>query len=516
MLEFNPLKHIFYAESDRKTTENANPNATQNDSGTTLQTAYVDREGNEYAAIPTDGTTSTSSLLNSYQSVLSSGAYEGTEGTETIEKSSTTGEFICYPIFSKSDSNNLYENGCYCFKLSFAPDFKMHEMFNYGKREQSVHDLTVDLDKWISGLMKKFTDWDTKEKNKAGAGKEEAKGFFENAENEGFLSAVGSSLWSLYDSLLGSEVASKMDYLKTALNREKNKIIAGAMFNNVEFAQMIDSNKDDKELKFKDNFISVYKYQNLNTAHVFLPLNSMNIKRESGISSVDNVIGSVNQSMVLKQFNEMENKIGTSKQLQGKGITDNKYKGITVSGVPFETYSMEWDLMPRNYNEMENILLIITYFQCACLSAVNLNDTNNMKMVLPPKAEMGIITSVKGKNEGRSREQFDRAKFGSYNVNYRSVTFNTLPKDDYKNSRVYDDYGTPAANVRWLKRPIPVYIKSVDIEPMSNGTGVLLSSDGFPMGVKLKVTLCRTEMTSLKDVLIDTDDYDFEKANPFN
>ena len=452
------------------------------------------------------------------------------EGEEYVDRTNATGNFICYPIID--DGNSLYHNGCYCFKLSFSPNFKWNsDLFNYAQREKAISGFSNTVNKAIDNLIQEFKNWDAQHKSlsdaerKTEAGKlaekikAQSKGKDDNIFS--FFDTMGSGIWDIYDMLIGSTAGNKIAAIQTKLYDNITKFTAGAMFNNVEFKGIVASVADNKEVKFDSTSINLYKNQNLNTAYIFLPFNSLNIKRESGIASTENVTGSVTQSMILYKLQSIEKANGTDQPLNSAGIFNNKYKGFTVSNIPFETYSIEWDLMPRNVEEMENILMIITYFQCSCLSAVNLNDTNNMKMILPPKAEMGILTSFKDAiNEKRlkGREAFDKDKWSSYNVNKSSTTFNSVA--DGSKGNMDNNHAQKTQTVRWLKRPISVYVKNVDVEPISNSGGVLLSPDGFPMGVKLKVTLCRTEMTTLKDVFAGDPEnertYNYRNANPFN
>ena len=74
----------------------------------------------------------------------------------------------------------------------------------------------------------------------------------------------------------------------------------------------------------------------------------------------------------------------------------------------------------------------------------------------------------------------------------------------------------------WLKPPLNVFVDSVSIEPIENRGGVLLSAEGFPMGIKLNVELIRTTLSTVQD-LFKADNRDaqsmekgsYKNGNPF-
>lgn len=417
--------------------------------------------------------------------------------TRQIEDKET--DYVYFP-----DSEQLLENGCYYFKLSFCPEFDYNNNFSYNKRTQNLNnDFTKQIEQIATELSNKFLEWN---KEKTGEDVVE-KGIFDVVKEldfGGLGDFVTNRLKGMYNYFFRDYAISKTLDIRRILMESIAKITAEQMINDVEFKQI--ENKTN-EISFN---VSLYENQTLNTMNVFLPFNSMSIKRESGISSADNIMGSIYKNMILKEYNKM---IASSK-LEGtyaaQGYSNNKYKGFVLSNIPFETYSMEWDLMPHNRDEMMNILTILTYFQCCCLSSINLNDRDNMKMVLPPKCEMGIITSKH--DITNNREEQVRNRLVDYSFNYVTSYNPNRNTQRFNAGEAFKDTNK-SKSIHWLKPPVPVYISSVDFEPLSNSGGVLLSPEGYPMGFKLKVNVCRTEMTTIDD--LTNKNKDFKKANPF-
>ena len=182
-------------------------------------------------------------------------------------------DYIYFP-----NSEQLLENGCYYFKLSFSPDFELPKEFSYNKRIQSLkNDFTQDVEKLANEITDLFAKW-SKDTTKT----EEIK--FSELSNligergifNGVKDFLTNKLKGLYGYFLGDLAVSKSMQIRSILINSIASIAASQMVNDVEFNTV--SQSESQAMNFS---ISLYKNQNLNTMNVFLPFNSMSIKRES-------------------------------------------------------------------------------------------------------------------------------------------------------------------------------------------------------------------------------------------
>lgn len=220
-----------------------------------------------------------------------------------------------------------------------------------------------------------------------------------------------------------------------------------------------------------------YNEKSSKTKYILLPLNSMKVSRKNGVSATSNLHGSIARSMFVQNQKELLNDSKRGEIYKAEGWSDNPYKGFTSNGADFEEFNLEWDLLPKNEREMEEIMQIIAWFQLSCVSNMDLNNRNNTMVVLPPRCEMGIITSdlTKGKSI-----------------------------------------------LKFLRKPMFIYIKGVNIEPLGNTGGVLLGPEGNPMGVKLSVNVTKALLTTIDDILLnrvgtgEDDNVTIGNIQPFN
>lgn len=422
------------------------------------------------------------------------------------------------------DYRMLFDNGCYYFKLSYAPNYNLRDDMKLKIQDDLYNKLTSLFEQGLNGLTSML--------KKAG-------GYAANVIAEYVDKGVGAATDASIQNAVDNIHMNVTDYIigeqakhfaiqraaKTVLEAEKSELKSGS---------------EGLMKTFNDTFISLYNNQTLQTAIIFLPLNSMTIKRESGVGGQEGVMKSIMQKKIIDEYQSVEKKTGTAGAMTGSGYSDNKFRGITTSGANFENYSFEWNMMPKNEAEMKEILNILVYFQCACISNLNLNDRSNMKWILPPVCEFGIMTSdfgsgswyknmIKGYsfNDIRNNRNFSsdiewqNKQWGNKNgKNYMAQ--NDLYKEGVENTRLLSPDTLSlenVSNVRWLKKPVSVYIKNVSIDPLMNDGGVLLSPEGFPMGVKLKVDVMRTVLASLDDLWDGNNEEkkrgSLSNANPF-
>lgn len=374
-------------------------------------------------------------------------------------------EFYRYPI----DITELVNHGCYYFKLQFAPEYKLQPKF--GVAEIQLNAAGKDSE----GLLTDITN------TLASA--------TQATQSDSPMDVV-AQLWNNYTSVYA------MQAKKFGINSSVGMNTADAT------AQLIKDSK--KELKIG----AVYDGQSMHVGHIFLPLNTLKIQRRAGLSTAQGVYSSVKQQLINEAVKAIETEalggiMGTA--ARGQGMTENPFIGHVMSNAEFESYELEWELLPRNTKEMENILKILVFFQGACLSNLDINNKNNLKWVLPPQVDMGVmvLTLVDIKSEGL------RDIINGRDVNFEDIT-TTKNKFGSLSNQI------KAAKVFWLRPKMKVFVQGVTIEPLENKGGVLLSPEGFPMGVRLNVSLLRVTYSTVQDLFKKVNNADTVKEGSLN
>jgi hypothetical protein len=448
---------------------------------------YQDTNSN---ALPADGNFQQSIDYRPIKEYVDQKDYKKIQGEDNLK-------FLCFP----KDDSILVQNGCYYFKLSYAPNYTLDDKFRLDKLKANT--IQADVAK-MEGML-------------AGSAKE-------------FLK---EKLWVIsdaYNYLLGQKLDPKFqDKELNSISEIGTAIAIGKLAQ--QFNYYVTDNLN------KDFVVNLYDTQELNSAVVFLPLNSMTVKRNSGVNAAENVIGSMIRQQAVGNLRTYETAKGTDKNVDAhanigqmmtaEGYSNNKYKGFVTAGADYESYALTWKLMPKSEEEMKELIQILIYFQCACISNLNLNDKNNLKWILPPVCELGILAQDFSSETDSGRERFkfefkDTTKQHNY-LNQREA------KGTPEVKKVLEKYDVTENNednkkikTYWLRKPVTVYIKNVDVTPIANDGGVLLSPEGYPMGVELKVEFIRTTLTTL-DNLWDVEDGNKDKelkrnvntANPF-
>lgn len=383
-------------------------------------------------------------------------------------------KFYSYPYTGdgSEDKNDLIHNGAYYFKIQFAPNYSIQNsglggFINVGDREA----LSLDARNAIAKLSEKIAN-EFKNPNNALIAYTQTTAFQTQVVNQ--LKATTNAIAAKYTS-----------QLQNVLGEGTTK----------EF-----------------NYEALYKEQDMEEAIVFLPLNSMRIERVSGVAQTQGAYGSVKQTLASKARSEMEEATSTKGVIVSRGLSENPYLGFTMTGTDFEKYNLEWDLLPRNETEMGQIIKIITYFQGACLSNLNINEKQNGKWILPPVAEMGMLVTSLTESDDENIQQLIDARNQDFSNNQKDKTLKeSLGKSTISNVRTF-----------WLKPPVQVFVSSITIEPLENKGGVLLSPEGFPMGIKLNVQLMRCALSTVQDMFRSdnrstksTKDTSMDRANPF-
>lgn len=370
----------------------------------------------------------------------------------------TPSKFIYFP-----DDNSLIYSGCYYFKLQFAPNYnintnKLLESFTNDALSKTVAANKINIDNIVKSITESI-------KSETG---QSATAYIQNA----VLRSDVAALYGKYKAAAGIQ----------AINEVQNATNEANIGNEYKYEAM-------------------YESQNLegNTHHLFLPLNSMKISRKAGITSQSGIYNSVQQQASAKALKESEEAFeGTLGTItRGSGMTDNPFLGHITGGVDFERFNMEWDLLPKNAKEMSDILQIALYFQTSCLSSLNINDKKSAKWILPPKAEVGILVS----NISTTQDEY-----------LKKMIDERVFKEGNDNTPGTGEMKIDSVKTFWLKPPLNVFVDSVSIEPIENRGGVLLSAEGFPMGIKLNVELIRTTLSTVQD-LFKADNRDVHSMN---
>lgn len=351
---------------------------------------------------------------------------------------------LFYPYLNKNDAQ-LCHNGCYHFKLKYNPNAHLSSEFKIGNLRVNDN---------LSEIFKNSV---------ADIAESVENTFVKSSDTMQY--AFGSYTTNLVN-LKKMEAFQKKVADSVVDNLLRSGGIAPNIFNDDSVDKWNKEHNVQKEM-YDDKFCYI--------ANVFLPLNSLNIHRESGISESDQIYTGdwkTNQMIETTQKAIKQKDMDTITKKAGYG--EGRYKGYTMNGYDFETYNLEWDLMPRNWEEMNQILQILTVFQCSCISNIDLNDKSNLYWAVPPECEMEIIVTSSDVNNG--------TRISEWKLTEDTTFFKNVAGEKLK--------------VNYLKK-MKIYVKNVEIAPISNNGGVLLSDEGFPMGVKLKVTIMRSELVNI-------------------
>lgn len=387
-------------------------------------------------------------------------------------------KFLSFPL----DKEKLIYEGTYYFKLQFAPEFKFTE------QDQKLAQLnTGDV----------FADFAKVKK------------------------AIGDTVTNLTSGSNVLSFAAQQQGFKTqiagALEATANAIVN-------QYTSALQQFVNEGGVNKPQNMEALYTGSKMEQAVVFLPLNSMRIERKSGVAQTQGVHASVQQAVAAKERQTMESGSQTQGAITARGLSENPFLGHTMSGVDFESYNLEWELIPRNQDEMAALIQILTYFNGACLANLNLNNRNNVKWTLPPVCEMGILVSSWTESSGTV--QLDETKEWKLQE-LIDARVSDIESQDRKNRLRGNATTVNSIKSFWLKPPVNVFVSNLTIEPLENKGGVLLSPEGFPMGVKLNVTLLRTALATIEDLFRasnmhnmgqtgETSSKSLKRANPFS
>ena len=429
IFDFNPLRHIFFKSTDAPYYDE-NPQSVYEE---------INQQSYNYMVVDDFQSVEGTTLFNVISSSINGGQIELKDNNKNNQ--------LYYPFLNGSDQ--LCHNGCYHFKLKYNPNAKLDTQFKVGQLKMDT-DATQFLKESWSGFWKFVSETNNK---------------FETTKE-----AFGNELQNIYHAKLAESL--KYQIQSSAVDKiyRTENIVSNAF------------DKPYNEQWKKDNNVqeNLYDDNKCYVTDVFLPLNSMTVHRESGVQESDQIMtNDWKTNQLIKATKDAMKQRNTDPITRKAGYGDSKYKGYTMNGYDFENYNFEWELMPRNWEEMNQILQILTVFQCSCISNIDLNDKSNLFWIVPPECDVDIIVTSSDVDENKKR--ISSKRLNDYNKFFKNVN----KKDMLK--------------VKLLKS-MKVYIKDVEISPISNSGGVLISDEGFPMGVKLKVTAMRTELMSLRNL----------------
>jgi hypothetical protein len=209
-----------------------------------------------------------------------------------------------------------------------------------------------------------------------------------------------------------------------------------------------------------------YKGRQSDKFDIYLPLRNYQINRNSGVAENKDVISDLGTKMTKNIYNKLTNStfgggifsmaaiqpgdaLKTAESALGTTIRD--FVAPRVNSPSLETLDLTWDLIPRSQEEMGMIINILKCFQYLSIPSFNKDD---LFYVMPPVMQMEAIT--KDFTTGQIR--------------------NLRPKKQY-------------------------YITNLNINFSTNESGeVLLTPDGFPMFINLKISLLKAELANAEEL----------------
>jgi hypothetical protein len=211
----------------------------------------------------------------------------------------------------------------------------------------------------------------------------------------------------------------------------------------------------------------VYSYKNLTPtiAEIHLPLSSMDISRASGVGSgtVTKDIITTGIKHLYDKFTGAENLISkaTKSIVQKTGNEMRDFVSPTVGQVELDKQTLSWEFVPRSQKEMEHINMIIRFF--VSLSVPNF-EKSSFFYTIPPVLIMRAIST-----------DFNKTLFKD-----------AMDKDD---------------NLRILKPYRQYYLTNIKVDTSTTAEGsVLLSTDGYPMFIKLEITLMKADISTHQEL----------------
>lgn len=332
---------------------------------------------------------------------------------DVVKNGNTKEHFLYYP-----EKQELYDYGAYYFKIFFVP--------SYNTEANNSLEQTRQLQETVKVLAKGSQKY--------------------------------STFSGMYNLLIGD--ALQRVFVDTAALK-----------------QFIDNASNMGETLLSVN--NLYANQAKEIAHILLPFNKHSVRRFSGVieGGAEGVYKNYMQFIAKKA---LETQMARNEGLQdmimkGQGAFINKMLGHSMSNIQFETYDLEWDLLARNQDELDQIKQILVFFNAATVSGVNLNDRQNLFYILPPHIEMGVLVTDKSKPDTNTELS---SLFGD------AATFETT-----------------SGKARFLKPKMLYYITSINMDLGDpNANGVFLAPGGDPMNVKLQVRLVKVNFTTVADL----------------
>lgn len=224
--------------------------------------------------------------------------------------------------------------------------------------------------------------------------------------------------------------------------------------------------RQDENSRVISSPMLAYKGRQRDKFDIYLPLRNYQINRNSGIAENKDVISDLGTKMTKNIYNKLTNAtfggglfsmaaiqpgdaLKTAESALGATIRD--FVAPRVNSPSLETLDLTWDLIPRSKEEMGMIIKILKCFQYLSIPSFNKDD---LFYVMPPVMQMEAIT--KDFTTGQTR--------------------NLRPKKQY-------------------------YITNLNINFSTNESGeVLLTPDGFPMFINLKISLLKAELANAEEL----------------
>jgi len=197
---------------------------------------------------------------------------------------------------------------------------------------------------------------------------------------------------------------------------------------------------------------------------VFLPLKNYSVNRSSGIQQKDDVIGDMGTAMSKNIYQGMRERAFTQSVLSKTAVQPGEQLAVTENGLgsslrkflaprvnapSLETYELTWDLIPRSEKEMAHIKNILKVFNY--LSVPNFSKTD-LFYTMPPVMFMEILSKNHTKNK----------------------TFKIREKRQY-------------------------YLTNITTVYSSSDGEVILTPEGYPMFITLKINLIKADLTSAEE-----------------
>lgn len=207
---------------------------------------------------------------------------------------------------------------------------------------------------------------------------------------------------------------------------------------------------------------SVFSGESGLIANIYLPLNKMEIRRESGVTSKSNVVTNIGTAILKQTLDWIIPKTDNPKKIvetikktynDARARMVSEFKAPRLKNPELDIREFQWELIPRTSEEHRHIMHILSFF--ASLSVPTF-ERNDMLFYMPPILTMRVLSS-------------------KIKSDYEFESYVLVPEWQY-------------------------YLLEYSANFNYSEDSVMLDENGMPVGVTLNIRLIKNELVTGKDL----------------